>query len=523
MQKKITWRIVLILAIVGGSLFLIYPPQEKIKLGLDLKGGSHLVLQVNTEDAVENEVDQAREWLLDSLIDESIPFTEVVRKEDRTLEIFAEAPQEEAIKEVLKERMPAWDYTLHRGRPNRWVLHLKETAIKELEERTVRQALNTLRNRVDEFGVEEPTIQRQGLGGNRIVLELPGLDDPERVKEKIKTVAQLEWKEVVSGPYLSREEAMRQLQGSIPEGTELMPVVGRHSFGEGTNPYILIRKAAVVTGKDLKNAFRSVDEDNLPAVSFTLNAEGSRKFSRYTAKHIGDLLAIVLDDKVHSYPVIRTQITGPGQISGGFTTLQEAEDLALLLKAGALPASMTYLEERSMGPSLGKDSIRLGIYAAIIGLFLVIVFMITYYKRSGINAVVALFLNILLVLGVLAYFRATLTLPGIAGFILTIGMAVDANVLIFERIREEMREGKSVRTAVSSGFRKAWRTILDANLTTLIAALFLFEFGTGPVKGFAVTLSVGILASMFTAVFVSRTIFEATLFRRGPRVEKLSI
>jgi len=523
MPKKIVWRMVLILAIVGFFLFMIYPPQEKIKLGLDLKGGSHLVLQVNTDDALENEVDQAREWLVDSLIDESIPFTEVVRKEDRTLEILAEAPQEEAIKEVLDDRMRDWDYTLYRGRPNRWVLHLKEYAIREIEERTVRQSLNTLRNRVDQFGVEEPTIQRQGLGGNRIVLELPGLDDPERVKEKIKTVAQLEWKEVVSGPYPSQEEAMRQLQGSIPEAAELLPVVGDTPFGEGTTPYILLKKAAVVAGKDLKNAFRSVDENNLPAVSFSLNAEGSRKFSRYTAEHIGDLLAIVLDDKVHSYPVIRTRIPGDGQISGGFTTVQEAEDLALLLKSGALPASMTYLEERSVGPSLGRDSIRLGIYAAFIGLLLVIVFMITYYKKSGINAVVALLLNIIIVLGVLAYFGAALTLPGIAGFILTIGMAVDANVLIFERIREEMREGKSVRTAVSSGFRKAWRTILDANLTTLIAALFLLQFGTGPVKGFAITLSVGVIASMFTAVFVSRTIFEATLFRRGPRVEKLSI
>jgi len=522
MPKKIVWRIVLIATIVGLSLFLIYPPQEKIKLGLDLKGGSHLVLQVNIEDALENEVDQAREWLADSLIDESIPFSEVVRKEDRTLEIIAEAPQEEPIKEMLKDRMPSWDYTLYRERPNRWVLSFKESAIKEMEERTVRQALNTLRNRVDEFGVEEPTIQRQGLGGSRIVLELPGLDDPERVKEKIKTVAQLEWKEVVSGPYPSREEALRQLQSTLPDGTELLPVVGQNQFGEGTAPYILVRKAAVVTGKDLKNAYRSADENNLPAVSFSLNADGSRIFSRYTAQHIGDLLAIILDDKVHSYPVIRTRIPGDGQITGSFT-IQEAEDLALLLRSGALPASMTYLEERTVGPSLGRDSIRLGVYAAVIGLLLVILFMLIYYKTSGVNAVVALLLNIIIVLGVLAYFRAALTLPGIAGFILTIGMAVDANVLIFERIREELREGKSVRTAVSSGFRKAWRTILDANLTTLIAALFLLQFGTGPVKGFAVTLSVGVLASMFTAVFVSRTIFEALIFRRGPRVEKLSI
>ena len=522
MPKKIVWRMVLILAIVGLSLFLIYPPTEKIKLGLDLKGGSHLVLQVNTDDALENEADQAREWLADSLIDESIPFSEIVRKEDRTLEILAEAPQEEAIRETLKDRMPDWDYTLHRGRPNRWVLHLKETTIKEIEERTVRQALNTLRNRVDKFGVEEPTIQRQGLGGNRIVLELPGLDDPERVKEKIKTVAQLEWKEVVSGPYPSREEAMRQLQGSAPEGTELLPVVGYDPFDEGTTPYILLRKAAIVTGKDLKDATRGQDENNLPAVSFSLNAEGARKFSRYTSQHIGDLVAIVLDDKVHSYPRVQSRISDRGQITGSFT-LQEAGDLALLLKSGALPASMTYLEERSIGPSLGRDSIKLGIYAAVTGLLLVILFMLIYYKKTGINAVVALLLNIVIVLGVLAYFRAALSLPGIAGFILTIGMAVDANVLIFERIREELRQGKSVRTAVSSGFRKAWRTILDANLTTLIAALFLFEFGTGPVKGFAVTLSVGVLASMFTAVFVSRTIFEATIFRRGPRIEKLSI
>jgi preprotein translocase subunit SecD len=521
MKKKVLWRIILIVILVGLCAYSIYPPEQRINLGLDLKGGSHLLLQVNTEDAVDAEIDQARERLVNELIDESIRYRQVKRLPDGKIEILSDSLQKDAIEELLDERFPSFDYSYKTSPESKWVLSLKEIAGRDIEEKTVKQTLNTLTTRVDEFGVEEPTIQRHGLTGNRILLELPGLDDPERIKEKIKTVAQLEWREVLGGPFESRKDALAQLQGKLPEGSELLPESIERQEQKLTR-YYLLKKSAVITGKDLKNARRGVDETGLPAVHFSLSAEGTRIFSRYTADHIGDLLSIVLDNKIYSVATIRSQITGNGQIEGNFTQ-QEAEDLALLLRAGALPASMTYIEERTIGPYLGRDSIRLGIVAAISGLLLVLAFMLIYYKKSGINAMIALIFNIIIVLGVLAYFRATLTLPGIAGFILTIGMAVDANVLIFERIREERRLGKTIRSSVDGGFGKAFWTIFDANTTTLIAAVFLFQFGTGPIKGFAVTLSVGILASMFTAIFVSRTIFEVTLFRRGKRAERISI
>jgi preprotein translocase subunit SecD len=521
MKKKVLWRIIFIAILVGLCTYSIYPPEKRIHLGLDLKGGSHLLLQVNTDDAVEAEIDQARERLINELIDESIRYQMVKRLPDGKIEILADSLQKDAIEDLLDKHFPNFDYSYKAAPESKWVLELKNIARRDIEEKTVQQTLNTLTTRVDEFGVEEPTIQRHGLTGNQILLELPGLDDPERIKARIKTVAQLEWREVLSGPFESRKDALAKFQGTLPEGSELLPESIEREQQKLTR-YYLLKKSAVITGKDLKNARRGADETGLPAVHFSLSAEGTRIFSRYTADHIGDLLSIVLDNKIYSVATIRSQITGNGQIEGNFTQ-QEAEDLALLLRAGALPASMTYIEERTIGPYLGRDSIRLGIIAAIAGLVVVLIFMLIYYKRAGINASVALIFNIIIVLGVLAYFRATLTLPGIAGFILTIGMAVDANVLIFERIREERRLGKTVRSSVDTGFAKAFWTIFDANITTLIAAVFLFQFGTGPIKGFAVTLSVGVLASMFTAIFVSRTIFEVTLFRRGKRAERISI
>lgn len=521
MRKKVLWRALLIAILVGLCAYSVYPPKERINLGLDLKGGSHLLLQVNAEDAVEAEVDQSRERLIEVFIDRAIRYQQVRRLPDNRIEIRADDLQKEAIEKLFDDYFPDWKYSYEADEQAKWFLELKEIARREIEEKTVRQTLNTLENRINEFGVEEPTIQRQGLTGNRILLELPGLDDPERIKERIKTVAQLEWKEVVGGPYQTHEDARAQFQGKLPEDSELLPEITERE-GQMLTRYYLVKKAAVISGKELKNARRGVDDTGLPAVHFSLSAEGGRKFGRYTGEHIGDLLSIILDDKIVSVAVIRTQIPGRGQIEGNFTQ-QEAEDLALLLRAGALPASMTYIEERTIGPYLGMDSIRLGVIAAIVGLLLVLIFMLFYYKKSGVNATIALIFNIIIMLGTLAYFRATLTLPGIAGFILTIGMAVDANVLIFERIREELRLGKTVRSAVDGGFGKAFWTIFDANTTTLIAAIFLFQFGTGPIKGFAVTLSVGILASMFTAIFVSRTIFELTLFRKGKRAEKISI
>jgi len=371
---------------------------------------------------------------------------------------------------------------------------------------------------VDEFGVAEPVIQRQGLGGNRILLQLPGLDDPERVKRLIKKTAFLEWKLVKGEPGPSQALIVNQLGGSLPDDVEILQSMDK--AGQKTS-YYAIDKTAAVTGRDLKNAYRSQDRFNQPNVIFTLTADGGKRFKDFSGAHVGERLAIVLDNRVVSAPNIREQIPhGTGSIEGQFS-VEEADDLALVLRAGALPASIRYIEERTVGPSLGWDSIKNGFIAGIISICAVIVFMIFYYKLSGINAFVALVFNMIIILGVLAAFRATLTLPGIAGFILTVGMSVDANVLIFERIREELRVGKTSRSALDAGFKKAFRTILDANVTTLIAAIFLFQFGTGPVKGFAVILSIGIASSMFTALFVSRVLF--TLQLRGRQAKQLSI
>lgn len=522
MRKNIKTRIIFILIVVGLCVLSFYPPQKKIKLGLDLKGGSHLVLEVNVDESVKAELSQLRDSIAAELNDKSIPFDNVRLKPDLTIEITANREERAAIKTIVDKNFPVLDFKVEPGSPSRFLLVPKQAYIRDIKEKTMRQTLNTLRNRVDAFGVEEPTIERQGIGGNRIVLELPGVDDPERIKERLKTVAQLEWKEVVAGPFPSKEAALSAYGGKVPEGMELLSYTPRRGMQTGKTEYYLLKKRPIVSGKDLKNARRGTDENGFPAVDFSLSPEGGRKFARFTEKHLGDLVAIVLDNEIQSVPVVKTRVGSRGQITGNFTQ-QEAQDLALLLRAGALPASMRYIEERTVGPSLGWDSIRKGVIAAIIGLLAVLIFMPIYYKWAGLNADVALILNMVIILGVLAYFRATLTLPGIAGLILTIGMSVDANVLIFERIREELRLGKTVRSAVDVGFNKAFWTIFDANLTTLIAALFLFQFGTGPIKGFAVTLSIGIIASMFTAIYVSRTIFEIILQTKGRRIEKLSI
>jgi preprotein translocase subunit SecD len=398
---------------------------------------------------------------------------------------------------------------------------LKPEVVRAIKDIAVRQGLETIRNRIDQFGVAEPVIQRQGMEGDRIVIQLPGVDDPARVKDLIRATAFLEIKPVVSvAP--TEEALLAATNGKVPEDSEILSGDVEDMEGRVTGrEYYLLKKASVVTGRDLRNARRSQDQYGQAAVSFTLNPEGANKFGAYTSAHIGDRMAIVLDNKVRSAPVIRGHITDSGIIEGNFS-VQGAEDLALVLRAGALPASITYLEERTVGPSLGRDSVIRGLRAGLVGLVLVVAFMLVYYKGAGINADAALILNALLLLGALASFKATLTLPGIAGIILTIGMAVDSNVLIFERIREELLLGKTVRNAVDLGFGRALSAIIDSNLTTIISALFLFQFGTGPIKGFAVTLTIGLTISMFTAVFVSRSIFDLILSRRE-RVTSLSI
>jgi len=515
MKKGLKWKVILTVGVVALAVFLATPPKEKIRLGLDLRGGLHLVLQVVTEDALNIETDQEIARFQNLMTKKELTFGMITRTQPGEFKVQdIDTDRLGQIRDLLDDDFRNWDYGII-GRA--LTVTLKPQVKVQLRDMSVTQALETIRNRVDQFGVAEPTIQRQGLGGEGIIVELPGVDNPERVLDLIKTTALLEWKLVLAGPAGDEESLLREYGGVVPDDA----VVVRGDPRRRADGYYLLSRVSTVTGKDLRNARRSVDEWNNPAVSFSLNADGARRFERTTGENIGKQLAIVLDGKVQSAPVINARISGEGIIQGTFT-IEEAEDLSLVLRAGALPASINIAENRTIGPSLGADSVRRGLMASLVALLMVIIFMVVYYRQSGINAVVALVLNIILLAGALSYFKATLTLPGIAGIILVIGMAVDANVLIFERIREELTTGKSVPAAISLGFSRAFSAILDANVTTIIAAVFLFQFGTGPIKGYAVTLIIGITASMFTAVFVSHLIFDLTVTSKK-NIKKMSI
>ncbi len=519
MQRKLMWRWALIGVVTAAAVYFMIPPDKRIHLGLDLKGGIHLVLRVNTGDAVRAEVDDAMERVRTDLAAKGVAEPELVRLPDGNGFKLKVPPSttEAVLDKIVDDRLA--EFTVSRGAET--TATLKPEVTRSIKDMAVRQGLETIRNRIDEFGVAEPVIQREGLEGDRIVIQLPGVDDPTRVKNLIRATAFLEIKPVVNvAP--TQEALLASSGGKTPEDSEVVPGDVEDMEGRVTGrEYYLLKRASVVTGRDLRTARRSQDQYGQPAVSFTLNPEGAKKFGAYTAAHIGDRMAIVLDNKVRSAPSIRGHITDQGIIEGNFS-VQGAEDLALVLRAGALPASITYLEERTVGPSLGRDSVNRGLRSGVIGLILVGIMMLVYYKGAGINADVALILNAILLLGAIGLLKATLTLPGIAGVILTIGMAVDSNVLVFERIREELELGKTVRNAVSLGFSRAFATIIDTHVTTIVSALFLFQFGTGPIKGFAVTLIVGLLISMFTSVFVSRTIFES-MFSRRAQVKSLSI
>jgi len=517
MKKNLRWKIILVLVVIALSVFLTYPPKDKIQLGLDLRGGMHLVLQVITDDAISIETNQEILRLREQLSKENIDYRNVLKSEERighfTLQDF-DPEKEVELNKFLDDYYKEWDYDIIGSNVS---FSIKPGVITYLRDQSVRQAIETIRSRVDELGLSEIPIQRQGMTGERIIVELPGVEDPDRVKKILKTTALLEWRLVTAGPSPNKESLLEEFGGEIPEDMEILP--GDPEKGE--SGYYLVSRVAAVTGNDLRNARQTIDEWNNPAVSFSLKPDGAKRFYKFTSENLGKPLSVVLDGKVQEVATIEDRISDSGIIRGRFTQ-EAAEDLALVLRAGALPASIKYLEERTIGPSLGADSIRKGLSSIIIALILVLFFMAFYYRLSGFNAITALILNILILMGALAYFKATLTLPGIAGIILTIGMAVDANVLVFERIREELSQGKSILSSIASGFSRAFRTILDANVTTIIAAVFLFQFGTGPIRGFAVTLIIGITASMFTAVFVSRLIFDLFLSKRKKR-EKLSI
>ena len=518
MYKDLKWKIPLIICVLLGAVFLAYPLKEKIALGLDLQGGMHLVLEVQSEKAVEASLDRISDDIWRDVEEADIEIDRVTPDfENKQITVLAVAALDLPEMEKVMER-----YTTYLSKSRTTsdglgiVYQLTDDEIKRIQENAVHQGLETIRNRVDQFGVSEPTILIQGE--RRILVQLPGVQDPQRAINLIGKTARLEFKLVDDENSLDSAQA-----GNIPDGDEILYQRTEDvETGEVKRKPFLLKKRTVLTGDTLTSAEVRYDSQfNEPYVALTFNSLGAMTFHQVTKNNIKKRLAIVLDDNVYSAPVIQDEIPGGrAQITGSFKT-EEARDLAIILRAGALPAPVVILENRTVGPSLGEDSIEKGVSSVIYGTLLVIAFIAVYYRLCGFVAVTALFLNLVLLLGALAYFGASLTLPGIAGILLTIGMAIDSNVLIFERIREEIRNGKTVRAAIEAGFAKALSTIIDANVTTLIAALVLFQFGTGPIKGFAVTLSIGIVASMFTAVFVSRTIFDVFMSRK--KIERLSI
>jgi preprotein translocase subunit SecD len=524
--------LVALAATVGAILlFSGFPPSlaniaSRIRLGLDLRGGTHLVMGVVTDDAIRAETDLAIERLRELLTEEGIPVRQTVSDEPGSFRFVGVEPARDGdFRRILTEQFPEWSIASTAGdTPNTYTVSLDSATANFYREQAVSQAIQTIRRRIDELGVTEPNIQEHGGAGQyEILVQLPGVDDPQRVKDIMQSTALLELKLVEAGPFENEANARAAFGGVLPEGLQVL-VSDETDPSTGLPYWYVVNRLASVTGRDLKTASQSRDNYSRPAVSFSLTADGAQRFGDLTGNNVGRLLAIVLDGRIQSAPRIDSRITTSGIISGGpggFSN-QEALDLALVLRSGALPASLEYLEERVVGPSLGRDSIRQGIFAGVTSLVAVLLFMLVYYKFSGINAAVAMVLNILILFGALAYFGAVLTLPGIAGIILTIGMGIDSNILIFERIREELRAGKTAVSAVVTGFNRVFITIVDTHLAALISAMFLFLFGTGPVKGFAVTLVIGLVANVFTAVFVSRTLFEWLLGRRE-RVARLSI
>lgn len=511
MAKNLRWKIIVILAVVVVAVYAFYPPQEKVHLGLDLKGGVHLVLRVQTDDALKLEVQTTADRLVEQLKAKNINVTATIDGATGFTINGVTPDQDATFRGNLTEVETNYDRSSGTG--GSYSFTLKPNIVVQLREDTVNQALQTIERRVNELGVSEPIVARHSAA-DQILVQLPGVTDVNRAKEIIRSTAQLELKLVEQGPFADETAAKQATGGNVPPDMELLPGTIEKGPNQPANTgFYLVRRIPAVTGRDLRNARPTLDENNRPAVSFSLNQEGARKFGTFTQANIGRQLAIVMDKRVMSAPNIQSRIDDEGRITGNFTN-QESQDLSLVLRSGALPANLTYLEQRTVGPTLGADSIRAGVYASVGGLLAVVVFMFIYYRLSGLNALISIVINLMIVLGLMSYLGAAMTLPGIAGFILTIGMGVDSNVLIFERIREELRHGKAVRQAVAAGFDRVFLTILDTHVSSLIAAAFLFQFGTGPIRGFATTLTIGLLSNIFTAVFVSRTVFEFELSQK---------
>jgi len=543
MQKNLKTRTVIIavtilvciLAVIGlptSKAELVDHLKNNIRLGLDLKGGTHLVMEVQVQDAVKGDAQQTVERLQQEATKQSIVWNSAEVSEPQTVE------DAENVSITIKGVQPAKSadfrdlvatqfstYILTTLNSTDYSMKLKPSDMIDLKKETVQGAIDTISNRINELGVSETSVQQYGQSGSdyEILIQLPGVDDPAAAKNLISTTAVLQITGVDKThdtAFTSREDALAKLGGILPLNETLVKAKPRVR-GQGDEWY-LVNRIPVITGKDMRNA-RAGQGDTARTwqTSFTLSQDGGRRFARFTGDHVGDKLAVILDDQIVSVATINERIEDSGRIMG-LATEEEATDLARYLRSGSLPARVTTAFEDSVGPSLGADSIHQGIVAGVAGLIAVITVMLVYYKRSGVNAVLALVLNTVILLAAISYFHAALTLPGIAGVILTIGMAVDSNVLIFERIREELRTGKGVIAAVDTGFNKAWWTIVDTHVTTVVSCAFLFLFGEGPVRGFAVTLTIGLIANVFTAVFVSRTIFNRELSRqRG--MEALSI
>ena len=567
MKKNLLQRGIIIAVVTLVSLWIVVGPRhrptakdftgqginntlrENIRLGLDLKGGSHLVMQVKVADYLKRLTENVAVGVQNTAREQGYNVKEV-RPEvsEDAYRVVLEANDNSKINDIRNE-LPgrvsdfdpsAWESS---ASGNRITWEMTGRAKEVLSERAVDDALRIIETRINAVGVAEPTLQRHGsANSHQILLQMPGIQDPERVKALIVGESRLELMKVISPPnpspimtYPTKEAAIQSLGGQVPTNRRVL------SYKEGDEPtaagqppapkqpgepssWVVVEAPAVIDGSELRDASAVPQSqgDDAYIINFALKPTGAQKFGTWTAANVGQYMAVVLDDQVTSAPFIKSQISDSGQITGNFTK-DSSQGLALTLRSGALPAKLIYLEERTVGPSLGQDSIRAGVTASLVGLLLVILFMVFYYRGSGVNAVIALLLNMLLTLAALVVFDATLTLPGIAGIILSIGMAVDSNVLIFERIREELRTGKTVASSVEQGFARAFTTIIDTHVTTIVAALFLFVFGTGPIRGFAVTLVLSLLANLFSAVYVSRTIFIWVLSRRGHRAETLSI
>ena len=533
MRKNLTSKAILIVAILLVFVFGIFgipngvsgqawkdALAKRINLGLDLKGGTHLVLQVMVEEAVSAETDNALGRLQSDLQTAGVSATSILKpnpSDPTTIQISGVPAAKASDARNVLDTKYGQQYNITSTQDG-YTLTLKPAEQQALEKKAMQNSIETITTRINQLGVTEPTVQEYGLGKNQILVELPGVDDPGRVRDIIQSTARLEIHAVTGGPFATQDAAKQSTGGNIPPDQELMQYGGTDESEQGQ--YYLLQRIAVVSGSDFRDAQPGRDENGRPDATFILTRAAGDRFYDFTSKNVNKPMAVVLDNKVQEVANIQEAIRDQGRISG--LGEQKAKDLSLMLRTGALPASIHYLEERTVGPSLGADSIRKGVTASIVGMLAVMIFMLVYYKGAGINADLALFLNLVILLGFMGFTSATLTLPGIAGVILTVGMGVDSNVLIFERIREELRAGKSPAAAVDQGFAHAWTTILDTHVTTMVSAAILFLFGTGPVKGFAVTLVFGLGANLFTAVFVSRTIFDAILNRKQ-RGEALSI